>query len=50
MERSRNVMRLSRHDLRLGGDRLMTLHSGELEVFKHFSDVCRVELRKYSPH
>ena len=25
-----------------------TLHSGELEVFKHFSEACRVELRKYS--
>jgi hypothetical protein len=25
-----------------------TLHSGELEVFKRFSDACRVELRKYS--
>jgi hypothetical protein len=25
-----------------------TLHGGELEVFKHFSDACRVELRKYS--
>jgi hypothetical protein len=24
------------------------LHSGELEVFKHFSEACRVELRKYS--
>jgi hypothetical protein len=25
-----------------------TLHSGEYEVFKDFSDACRVELRKYS--
>jgi hypothetical protein len=25
-----------------------TLHSGEMEVFKRFSDACRVELRKYS--
>ena len=25
-----------------------TLHSGELEVFKRFSDACRLELRKYS--
>jgi hypothetical protein len=23
-------------------------HSGELEVFKHFSDACRVELRNYA--
>jgi hypothetical protein len=30
-------------------DQLFTaLHSGELEVFKRFSDACRVELRKYS--
>jgi len=27
-----------------------TLHSGELEVFKHFSDACRVELRRYSAY
>ena len=27
-----------------------TLHSGELEVFKRFSDACRVELRKYSAY
>ena len=26
------------------------LHSGELEVFKHFSDACRVELRKYAAY
>jgi hypothetical protein len=26
------------------------LHSGELEVFKHFSEACRVELRKYSAY
>jgi len=25
-----------------------TLHSGEFEVFKHFSAACRVELQKYS--
>ena len=25
-----------------------TLRSGELEVFKHFSAACRVELQKYS--
>ena len=25
-----------------------TLHSGEFEFLKHFSDACRVELRKYS--
>jgi hypothetical protein len=25
-------------------------HSGELEVFKHFSDACRVELRKYAAY
>jgi len=25
-----------------------TLHSGEMEVFKRFSDACRVELRRYS--
>src|SRR6266403_2520363 len=25
-----------------------TLHSGEFEVLKRFSDACRVELRKYS--
>ena len=25
-----------------------TLYGGELEVFKHFSDACRVELRWYS--
>jgi hypothetical protein len=30
-------------------DELFTrLHSGEMEVFKRFSDACRVELRKYS--
>jgi hypothetical protein len=27
-----------------------TLHSGEFEEFKHFSDACRVELRKYSAY
>jgi hypothetical protein len=27
-----------------------TLHSGELEALKHFSDACRVELRKYSAY
>jgi hypothetical protein len=27
-----------------------TLHSGDLEVFKHFSDACRIELRKYSAY
>jgi predicted translin family RNA/ssDNA-binding protein len=27
-----------------------TLHDGELEVFKHFSDACRVALRKYSAY
>jgi hypothetical protein len=27
-----------------------TLHGGELEVFKHFSAACRVELRKYSAY
>jgi hypothetical protein len=27
-----------------------TLHSGELEVFQHFSDACRIELRKYSAY
>jgi hypothetical protein len=27
-----------------------TLHSGEFEVLKHFSDACRVELRKYSAY
>ena len=26
------------------------LHSGELEVFKHFSEACRVELRRYSAY
>jgi hypothetical protein len=25
-----------------------TLHGGEMEVFKHFSDTCRGELRKHS--
>ena len=25
-----------------------TLHSGEFEFLKHFSDACRVELRKYA--
>ena len=25
-----------------------TLHSGEFEVLEHFSDACRIELRKYS--
>jgi hypothetical protein len=25
-----------------------TLHSGEFEVLKRFSDACRIELRKYS--
>ena len=25
-----------------------TLHSGEFEALKHFSDACRVELRKYA--
>jgi hypothetical protein len=29
---------------------LTTLHSGEFEVLKHFSDACRVELRKYSAY
>ena len=28
----------------------MTLHSGELEALKHFSDACRIELRKYSAY
>ena len=28
----------------------MTLNGGELEVFKHFSDACRVELRKYAAY
>jgi hypothetical protein len=27
-----------------------TLHSGEFEVLEHFSDACRVELRKYSAY
>jgi hypothetical protein len=27
-----------------------TLHSGEFEFLKHFSDACRVELRKYSAY
>jgi len=27
-----------------------TLRDGELEVFKHFSDACRVELGKYSAY
>jgi hypothetical protein len=27
-----------------------TLHSGEFEALKHFSDACRVELRKYSAY
>ena len=27
-----------------------TLHSGEFESLKHFSDACRVELRKYSAY
>jgi hypothetical protein len=27
---------------------LTTLHSGEFEVLKHFSDACRIELRRYS--
>ena len=27
-----------------------TLHSGELEALKRFSDACRVELRKYSTY
>jgi hypothetical protein len=26
------------------------LHGGELEVFKHFSEACRIELRKYSAY
>jgi hypothetical protein len=25
-----------------------TIHSGEFEVLEHFSDACRIELRKYS--
>ena len=25
-----------------------TLHGGEFEEFRHFSDACRIELRKYS--
>jgi hypothetical protein len=29
---------------------LTTLHSGELEVLEHFSDACRIELRKYSAY
>jgi hypothetical protein len=27
-----------------------TLHSGEFEALKHFSDACRVELRRYSTY
>jgi len=27
-----------------------TLHDGELEAFKHFSDACRAELRRYSAY
>ena len=27
-----------------------TLRDGEVEVFKHFSDACRIELRKYSAY
>jgi hypothetical protein len=27
-----------------------TLHGGEAEVFKRFSDACRVELRKYAAY
>jgi hypothetical protein len=27
-----------------------TLHSGEFEFLKRFSDACRVELRKYSAY
>jgi hypothetical protein len=27
-----------------------TLHSGEFEFLKHFSDACRVELRRYSTY
>ena len=27
-----------------------TLHSGEFEVLEHFSDACRVELRRYSAY
>jgi hypothetical protein len=27
-----------------------TLRDGEVEVFKHFSDACRVELRRYSAY
>jgi hypothetical protein len=27
-----------------------TLHSGEFEVLKHFSDACRIELRRYSAY
>jgi hypothetical protein len=29
---------------------LTTVHSAELEALKHFSDACRVELRKYSAY
>jgi hypothetical protein len=29
---------------------LTTLHSGEFEVLKHFSDACRIELRRYSAY
>ena len=29
---------------------LKTLHSGEFEVLEHFSDACRVELRRYSAY
>jgi len=27
-----------------------TLHGGEFEEFRHFSDACRIELRKYSAY
>jgi len=27
-----------------------TLHNGEFEVLKQFSDACRAELRKYSAY
>ena len=30
------------------GEIFTTLHGGELEVFKRFSDACRVALGKYS--
>jgi hypothetical protein len=44
------ILKLYAQPNRTTAEIFTTLHSGELEVFKHFSDACRVELRKYSSY